>query len=403
MKILYVHQYFKRPKDGGSLRSYHLARGLVANGHEVTMITAHDGPARTEIVDGITVHYLNVPYANHFGFLRRIWSYMTFVRQAKKLSDHICREIRFDLAYVMTTPLTTGMIALHLKEKHNLHYYFEVGDLWPEAPIKIGAIKNSFLKKQLYLFEKKCYFEAQKVVALSPAIRNYIEATSPETQVHVLPNISDNEFFRPIQKLHHFSEEHPFKVGYIGTFGAANHLEFLVDAARACAEENLPVEFNLMGEGATYHRIKALSKDLPNVRIHSFGNAKTVRNMLQDQDAIYVSYKNLEILNTGSPNKFFDGLAAGKLIIVNFGGWIRNMIEKSDCGFYHDPLAPEEFARKLKVFIKDTKLLSTYQKNARNLAEIYYDKNLQVQKLIKILNNEKKLGVSDSEVYILTA
>lgn len=403
MKILYIHQYFKTPKEGGSVRSYQLAKGLVDNGHEVTMITTHNDPAKTETIDGITVHYLNVPYSNHFGFAKRVWAFMKFVRLAKTVVDKLCKNIRFDLAYVMTTPLTTGLIALHIKEKHNVPYYFEVGDLWPEAPIKMGAIKNSFLKRQLYRFEKKCYFEAQKVVALSPAIRNYIESNSPETQVNVLPNFSDNEFFRPVPKLHHFTMANPLKIGYIGTFGAANQLEFLVEVAQTCDKQNIPVEFNLMGEGAAYKRIKRLSENLGNVNIHAFGNKKHVKQLLENQDAVYVSFKNLEILNTGSPNKFFDGLAAGKLIIINFGGWIRNVIEKNDCGFYHDPLSPDEFVRKIKVFMNNTNLLTEYQRNARTLAENFYDKNLQVKKLIKILNNEKKFGVSDSEVYILTA
>lgn len=403
MKILYVHQYFNTPKDGGSIRSYHLAKGLVENGHEVSMISAHNGPSKTERIDGIIVHYLNVPYNNRFGFLKRIWAFMKFVRLAQRVVDRLCKDSRFDVAYVVTTPLTTGLIALHIKKKHNVPYYFEVGDLWPEAPIKIGAIKNSLLKKRLYDFEKKCYFEAQKVVALSPSIRNYIASTSPETQVNVLPNFSDNDFFQPVRKLHHFSRSNPLKIGYIGTFGVANHLDFLVDVAQLCEQQDIPVEFNLMGDGATFEKTEKAVKKLRNTKVYPFGDKESVKTLLEDQDAIYVSFKNLEILNTGSPNKFFDGLAAGKLIIINFGGWIRNIVEKHDCGFYHDPLAPEEFVRKIKVFLKDTTLISAYQNNARAVAENYYDKNLQVRKLIKILNNEKKLDISDSEVYILTA
>jgi len=35
MNILYIHQYFKTPDEGGSTRSYYLAKGLVDNGYEV--------------------------------------------------------------------------------------------------------------------------------------------------------------------------------------------------------------------------------------------------------------------------------------------------------------------------------------------------------------------------------
>lgn len=400
MKILYVHQYFKTPEEGGSIRSYHLAKGLVDQGHQVTMITAHHDRPQVKKIAGIEVHYLKVPYSNHFGFLRRITAFLKFVMLARKAVNNLEKH---DLAYVMTTPLTTGLIALHIKRKWNIPYYFEVGDLWPEAPIKMGAIKNGLLKRMLYRFEKKCYFEAQRVIALSPAIRNYIEVSSPETKVHVLPNISDNAFFEPVHKLQQFSNTNPFKIGYFGTFGVANHLNFLLAAAQVCQEHGLPVYFTLMGDGATYKKIRSRAKSIKNVRVLPFGNSKEVKALLEQQDAVYVSFKNLEILNTGSPNKFFDGLAASKLIIINFGGWIRNVIDKNNCGFYHDPLKPEEFARKIGVFLKDPKLLMKYQKQSRKLAEAYYDKELQVKKLLKILTNEKKLDISDSEVYILTA
>ena len=34
MKILYLHQYFLTPEQGGAIRSYHLAKALVDAGHD---------------------------------------------------------------------------------------------------------------------------------------------------------------------------------------------------------------------------------------------------------------------------------------------------------------------------------------------------------------------------------
>ena len=42
MKILYIHQYFKTPSEGGAIRSWHIATGMVRAGHEVILITAHN-------------------------------------------------------------------------------------------------------------------------------------------------------------------------------------------------------------------------------------------------------------------------------------------------------------------------------------------------------------------------
>ena len=42
MKVLYIHQYFRTPDEGGAIRSYYLAKGMVDNGIEVELITSHN-------------------------------------------------------------------------------------------------------------------------------------------------------------------------------------------------------------------------------------------------------------------------------------------------------------------------------------------------------------------------
>ena len=39
MKILYLHQYFKTPEEGGAIRSYHIAKEMIAKGYEVEMLS----------------------------------------------------------------------------------------------------------------------------------------------------------------------------------------------------------------------------------------------------------------------------------------------------------------------------------------------------------------------------
>ncbi len=400
MKILYVHQYFKTPQEGGSIRSYYLAKGLVDAGHKVTMVTAHQNPYEVKEVDGIEVHYLPVKYDNKFGFIRRVFSFWKFVSLAKKEALKLDRQ---DIAYVMTTPLTTGFIATYLKKKLNLQYYFEVGDLWPEAPIKMGIIKNKFVKNWLYSLEKKFYFEAEKVIALSPAIRNYIEKISPNTKVYVIPNMADCSFFEPEYSIGDFSSTNKFQITYCGAIGKANHLEFLINVARRSARLNLPIQFNIIGYGSELERLEENAKFLYNVTFHPHSGKEEVKAILDQSDAVYVSFKDVDVLGTGSPNKFFDALASGKLSIINFNGWIKNVVQKKKCGFHHDPANADDFVKKIRVFLESPELLIKYQRNGRKLAELYYDKNIQVTKLLKILNNEYKFEKNESEVYILTA
>ena len=85
MKVLYLHQYFKTPIEGGAIRSWYLAKGMVDAGHDVVMITSHNQDhAVTKTIDGITVHYLPVYYDNKLKFIGRILSFIKFIFFAYK-------------------------------------------------------------------------------------------------------------------------------------------------------------------------------------------------------------------------------------------------------------------------------------------------------------------------------
>jgi len=105
-----------------------------------------------------------------------------------------------------------------------------------------------------------------------------------------------------------------------------------------------------------------------------FTNREGVREIINVTDAAFVCYKNVPILETGSPNKYFDGLAAGKLIVINFGGWIRKEVESAGCGFYCSPQQPQEFVNKIMPYLSDVKSLRQAQSASRLLAEQRYSR-----------------------------
>ena len=205
MRLIYIHQYFRTPEQGGAVRSYHLAKGLVQAGIAVDMITAHNEPQYDQRwIDGIRVHYLPVAYDQSFGFLKRSKAFWNFVIEAKKLVKKLPRP---DLLYITSTPLTTGWIGLWAKKRQALPYIFEIRDIWPEAPIQVGAIKNPLLKKLLYSLEKKIYDQALSLVALSPGIASHLRQTSPRREVALIPNFSDLDSFFPIKSSQTVSEQ----------------------------------------------------------------------------------------------------------------------------------------------------------------------------------------------------
>ena len=389
MKIVYIHQYFRTPQEGGPIRSYYLAKGLVDNGFEVEMITSHNKSEKVvKIIDGIKVHYLPVPYSNLMNFKRRLISFLKFMYLA---IDEVSHIKKIDLCYATSTPLTIGLAALKIKEKYGIPFVFEVRDLWPEAPLQLGALTNPWLVRYAEDLEQRIYNDAEKIVALSPGISSGVQKKSGLKPVSLIPNMSDIGFFDLEEKEplleDRFDTKDRFVISYFGAIGRANKLDYFLDVAKESMESKMPVKFLIVGEGSERQRLEKVSKErnIKNISFLPFMNKSQLREMLNITDAAYISFDKKPILETNSPNKFFDALASGKMVITNTKGWLKELSEKNECGFYTDPEEPLEFIKKLSPFINDKESLLRYQKNARKLGENQFSRAQQVDSLIATL------------------
>ncbi len=375
-----LHQHFKTPQGGGAIRSYYLARALVDSGHRVVMISSFSETRyKIKSIEGIEVHYLPIPYDNRLQFYARAWAFARFVIGALK----VARKFRdFDKCYAISVPLTVGIVAQWVKFRYKMPFIFEVGDLWPDAPIQMGFVRNQLFQQALYAFEKSIYQQAESIVALSPLIKSAIETKAPGKEVHLISNMADCDFYQPEEKKpllqSKFGVEGKFVVSYMGALGVANGLDYFLECAIASQEAMLPVHFILCGDGALRDELKATIKrlDLKNISLLDFVNREGVNVIMNVTDAVFICYKNVPILETGSPNKFFDGLAAGKLIVINFGGWIKKEMKDERCGIFVDPVLPTDFVKKISPFIADKKLLQAHQMASRRLAEKKYSRSL---------------------------
>lgn len=381
MKIVYIHQYFKTPEEGGAIRSYHIAKALVSAGYSVEMITSHNAPAiKRVVIEGISVTYLPIKYHQSFSFLRRIFSFLQFLYATIKT----IRKIHsIDLIYATSTPLTVGLVALFFKKTRHIPYLFEVRDLWPEVPIQLGYISSTPLKKLLYKTEYNIYKSAGAIIALSPYTSSYIKKLGFDSKTHLIANISDCIFFSPSKNQTHSV----FTIAYTGSFGKVNHVNYLLEIAEKCAERNLPIQFKLAGEGQYFNELKTSYHHLRNCTFLSQLTKTEIRLLLNESDATYTSFLNHKVLESTSPNKFFDSLAAGKLTIVNTGGWLKQIVEENECGFYHHPTSSDDFIEKTSPFLTNQMLLQQYQLNARALAENEFSVSKSTFKIRQIVTS----------------
>jgi glycosyltransferase involved in cell wall biosynthesis len=73
-------------------------------------------------------------------------------------------------------------------------------------------------------------------------------------------------------------------------------------------------------------------------------------------------------MEANSANKFFDALAAGCCVAINYGGWQAQLLQEAGAGvrLSSDPV---EGARELQALASDARRIVTAGRNARGLAE----------------------------------
>lgn len=391
MKILYLHQYFKTPSEPGGTRSYWIAKELIKNGHDVTMITAktlHDKNREEKNIDNIKVIYLNENYHQKMSVFRRLMSFLKFVwkstNEANKYKD-------IDLVIATSTPLTIGIPALFLRWFKKTPYVFEVRDLWPEVPIQMGTIKNSLLIKLTRLFEKTIYKNAVHVVALSPGMQEGVIKYIPKKKTSMIPNMAKKDEFWPREKNKELEKKlglnpQSFKLIHFGSLGLANGANTIIESAKLLKQDDF-VEFLFVGGGATEEYLKGdcTKNGLRNVKFLGHFPMKDTSEIVNLSDVSMISFKDLPILCTNSPNKLFDSLSAGKPIIVNSAGWTKDIAEKYNCGYYVNPNQPQELVDKIKYLQNHPETVKIMGSNARKLAENIYDKSILSKLFVKVI------------------
>jgi glycosyltransferase involved in cell wall biosynthesis len=402
MHILYLHQYFlTRSSKVGGTRSFEFARYLRGQGHKVTLITAApeqipSGRAtRTRAIEGIEVIELSAGYADHIegtrmSYRRRISNFLHF---ALACTWQGLRVPKPDLVFATSTPLTIGIPGLIISKFRRVPHVFEVRDLWPEAPIQMGALKSPLLISLARWMERTIYRHSAHIVALSPGMRDGVVAAGiPENKVTTIPNSSDLDLFSPSVDGSHFRKKlglnGRFTCTYFGTMGAANGLNFVLDAASELKKRDVTdVALVLHGDGKERQTLESrcAADGLSNVIFSDpVAGKEAIAGLAAAADVCMTIYKNLPILYTCSPNKMFDSLAAGKPVLVNMPGWLQSLVEQHNAGVFVQPDNPVDFADKL-IFLRDNpELCAEYGRNARQLAEDEFARRKLAEKLEKI-------------------
>ena len=331
MRILYFHQYFATRRRSTATRSYELARRLVERGHQVTIVSRdtraleHDRTeaprgrlVARETIDGIDVVFISMPYSNYFSTPLRVASFAGFTAAASLVGLGLPRP---DVVFASSTPLTIGIPGLLVSRLKGVPFVFEIRDLWPAVPVALGALRGRPLIALAERLERLLYREARRVVVLSEGSRDALVGMGvPAGKLVFVPNASDLDLFRPDVREPGFRARHglegAFVALYSGAMGRANGRRSAPGRGRGAQAGAGSTRSALVavGDGAEKPRLlrRAEAEGLDNVLFLPPVAKTALAGIVGAADVTLTLFAPYPVLQTNSPNKLFDSLAAGR-------------------------------------------------------------------------------------------
>lgn len=385
-----MHQHFTTRHGFTGNRSYEFSKVLTGRGHEIYMIcsgidneprlTLPPGKVWDQVeLDGIHCVPIAAALANPLKITaqsgyRRMLSFLHFARLAGQVGKHLPRP---DVVFASHTPLPIGLAGITLSRHFQVPFVFEVRDLWPDALINLGALRNPLAIWWMRRMERKIYRAADHIVALSPGMKEGVVrgGVSPD-KVTVIPNAADLDLFSPDLDRQWGRERlglgDRFAAIYFGGMGMANGLEYVIEAARVLRDRGADhIVLVLHGGGGQRSLLQQRVQEwgLENVIFSDpIPDKAQVARLVAACDACMTIYRASKE-HTWSPNKMFDALAAGRPVLINVPGWLGSVIEGNDCGYSVDPDRPAHLADALERLAGDPQLCAQMGQRSRQLAE----------------------------------
>lgn len=402
MNILLISRYFP-PDIGTAANLFHeLAKGLVGNGHNVTVVTGipwynleavppqYKGKCCvTESLDGIQVVRTAAP---SFGpkILKLIINYHT-----STLTALLCGlfQKKPDIMYIYSPPILFGITGWIMSMfKGGVPLILGIQDLHPQAYIDQGKLKNKIVIAAFEALEKFCYRKSTLITVHSQGNKDFIVRKKgiKEDKIHILHNWLDTDEMKPLPRDNDFSRQHNldgrFIVGYAGTLGMSQGPLSIVEAAHILKDHN-DIEFFIVGDGIERAPMEQKAKEygLSNIRFVGMQPKSVYSQVVAASDVGLVTL-NSNVKTPVVPSKILSIMAAARPVLASLplDGDAPQLIDEAQCGICIGPENPKELADKILFLAKNPETCKEYGAKGREYVVKHFSLDKALQDIEKI-------------------
>lgn len=385
-KILLLTQWFD-PEP--TIKGMRFARSLVEKGFDVEVLTGFPNYPQgkiyekykikilqRELIDGVYITRVPLYPSHNKSIIKRFLNYVSFSLSALVYSLFFAS--RPDVIYVYHPPLTVCIVACIVRFFRGIPVVCDVQDIWPDALLATGMLKNKSVLKLLKIVSGWVYAHVDQIVVLSPGFKNLLlKRGVPSSKVEVIYNWADEiSMSSSTDKIpQNFPSENRFKVMFAGNIGKAQGLSFILDVARVLEQKKSKVTFILIGDGIEldFLKLEVIKQNLTNVFFLPFVSLSEVGAYLNAADVLLVHLRKTPLFQITIPSKTQAYMFMAKPIIMAVDGDAAELVRESGGGVVVEPENMMELINAIQ-FLEGKSKLELSDMGGRG-AE-YYKKNL---------------------------
>jgi glycosyltransferase involved in cell wall biosynthesis len=330
----------------------------------------------------------------HGARIVRLWSYLApnagFIRRILGFSSFMIRAIiaacgmrKADVVLATSPSLFSAMAGYMIATLWRRPFVFEVRDLWPEAIMAVGAMRETILTRMLTRIAAHMYRHASHITTVGEGYKAQLMEWYgvAEDNITVIPNGILPEQFAP----HYTQEEARQRLGlapdkryvmYMGTHGHAHRLDVVIDAC-ALLDDMPDVICVFVGEGAEKKALKeyALRKGVQERCMFIDQQTKAQVPLWYDAvDVALVLLRDHPLFRGTVPSKTYEAMAMRTPIICNVPGACGDIINAAHAGRVIIPESPQAMAEAIRALVADTTSLAAMGASARQYVLTHYDR-----------------------------